>query len=171
MNFCGTLGRYDGKFLTFALHCQVLIDPLIELHESRNDKPNRKPRKPWLGVSSAEESGQIKMFPIPMDKCEEYAKFARTLVWFLPENQNRNASWEEFFEKRKGLEFDDYEFYGFFNEFYNGQDMAVVKSMISQLEAVSRGERLSDYMLLIDFLGKLESHGLWEHQNQRGGCF
>ena len=156
-----TPNRETWIFLSFALWCIVLIDPLLELAE-RDGEKRRKPRKPWIGVAPADEKGQFLMFPMPIEKRMEYDKLARTLGHFLPENVKAGST----FEHDWNLEFVQYEFYAFFKRYESK-----LPPMIEQLKKIAAGETLDDYKPLIEFLGALNGSALHEHESHRKGCF
>lgn len=151
MSFCGTIGRYDGKFLTFALECCVLNDVLLELA----DKP-KNPRR----------IDPTQLFPVSAEDRERFTKLAKNLKHFLPEEISRRSKTLKVFAR--DLEFDSYEFYEFFK---HALDVKDVKARITDLEKIGAGTPLKDYEPMIKFLSRLNSYGLSKHNSFRGGCF
>jgi len=71
MSFCGTLEHNrGGGFLTLALHCVVLYDPLLKIMDERYESKSKK-------------AGQLEMFPLDSKQRKEYAALVKTLRYFL----------------------------------------------------------------------------------------
>jgi len=171
MSFCGTVGRYDGKFLTLALECIILQKPLMDLadaqYEAKTNKKAGRKSHPTLGAPAAEENGQLKLFPLTVEQREKFTKFAENLRYFLKGPKSKKRRIDEICENRRGLEFVSYEFHVFFDGFKDKE----LKPAIRMMEKVGRGEPLDDYEPLIKFLSMLNMRALHEHDSYRGGCF
>lgn len=165
MSFCGTFGRYDAKFLTLALHCHVLQDPLMALQDAQDARKRPRKRK---GAQPETESGQMQMFPVPAETRDEFAKFARNIRFFMRETEDAGrahdaAYWREY----SALEFSGHEMYGFFRSFPDAE----LKEFAGQMDKIGGGEPLADYVPLLDFLSRLWGRAMHEHESRRGGCF
>jgi hypothetical protein len=106
MTFCGTLEHNrGGGFLTLALTCVVLYDPLLKIMDERYEKDTKK-------------AAQLEMFPLTTKQRKEYANLAKTLRYFLDVYRRekiktlpkRKDPWS-FLDETRNLEFCDYEFY------------------------------------------------------------
>jgi len=166
MTFCGTLEHNrGGGFLTLALTCVVLYDPLLKITDERYESKGKK--------------GQLEMFPLTTKQRKEYAGLAKTLRYFLDTYRReklktlpkRKDPWS-FFEETRGLEFCDYEFYDFWYGFIGGfkNDLEFEKQ-VDILDQIAQGEPLKDYEPAIKFLSKLNSVALGRHNSYRMGCF
>lgn len=144
--------RHSAKFLTLALQCRILIDPLLDIIESADQKSRK---------TAADPDGQILMFPITMERREEYTKLARTFRHFASEKVDWKATYD--------LDFVDYEFYAFFVPLI--KEFKEDWTLVEQLEAIGAGEPLREYRPLVNFLAKIEGRALSFHASQRGGCF
>jgi hypothetical protein len=174
-NFCGTIGRYDGKFLTLALHCLVLQKPIMDLADAQYEAQTglKKSRKshPTLGAPVTEETGQIRMFPLSTEQREEFTKFAKNLQYFLKDDDKANAGMWDWITATKDFEFADYDHHVFFDAIPNEK----LRPGIEMMFKVGRGEPLEDYVELVKFLSWLNGRALHEHEDRRmsesGGCF
>lgn len=158
MTFCGTLEHNrGGGFLTLALHCVVLYDPLLKIMDERY--------------------GQLELFPLTVKQRKDYASLVKTLRYFLDvyreEKLKTKPKSEPFsFERSRGLEFCDYEFFDFWYGFIGGfkNDLEFEKQ-VDILDQVAQGEPLKDYEPAIKFLSRLNSVALGRHNSYRRGCF
>jgi hypothetical protein len=167
MTFCGTLEHNrGGGFLTLALTCVVLYDPLLKIMDERYEKDTKK-------------AAQLEMFPLTTKQRKEYANLAKTLRYFLDVYRRekiktlpkRKDPWS-FLDETRNLEFCDYEFYDFWYGFIGGfkNDLEFEKQ-VDILDQIAQGEPLKDYEPAIKFLSKLNSVALGRHNSYRRGCF
>ena len=175
MSFCGTLEHNRGAgFLTLALHCIVLQDPLLAIEDARGEKnPTRKRRGDTEPVT---EAGQLQMFPISTKVREEYFSLAKTMRYFLDAYQEDEVKTKpkgsvSMFARTAGLEYCDYEFYGFWYSFIRSEKEEKFEQDIEMLEKLGEGIVPKDCMPTIKFLSKLNSTALYKHNSYRGGCF
>jgi hypothetical protein len=166
MTFCGTIEHNrGGGFLTLALHCVVLYDPLLKIMDERYEKNKKK--------------GQLEMFPLDSKQRKDYASLVKTLRYFLDTYRRerlktkakRKDPWS-FLEETRNLEYCDYEFYDFWYGFIAGfkNDLEFEKE-VDTLDQIAQGEPLKDYEPAIKFLSKLNSVALGRHNSYRRGCF
>jgi hypothetical protein len=169
MTFCGTLEHNRGAgFLTLALTCVVLYDPLLKIMDERYEKG-------WLSG----KKGQLEMFPLTTKQRKEYAGLVKTLRYFLDvyrreeikTKPKRKDPWS-FLNETRGLEFCDYEFHGFWYGFISGfKNDFEFEKQVDILDQIAQGEPLKDYEPAIKFLSKLNSVALGRHNSYRRGCF
>src|SRR5271157_3455071 len=166
MSFCGTLEHNrGGEFLTLALQCIVLYDPLLKIMDDRySEKKSKK--------------GQLEMFPLTTKQRKEYTNLVKTLRYFLdvyredeiktkPKSKAANM-----FTRTKDLEFCDYEFYAFWYSFIRGfKSDTEFEKQVDLLDKIGQGVPMDDYEPAIKFLSKLNSVALGRHNSYRGGCF
>jgi hypothetical protein len=166
MTFCGTLEHNRGAgFLTLALQCVVLYDPLLKIMDERYE--------------SKSEKGQLEMFPLTTKQRKEYASLVKTLRYFLGTYRRERLKtlpkkkdpWA-FLDETHNLEYCDYEFYDFWYGFISGfkNDLEFEKQ-VDILDQIAQGESLKDYEPAIKFLSKLNSVALGRHNSYRRGCF
>lgn len=170
MTFCGTLEHNRGAgFLTLALHCIALYDPLLKIMDERYEKGRGKDKK---------KVGQLEMFPLTTDQREDYAGFVRTLRYFLDTYRREKLKTKpkrepfSFLDETRYLDYCDYEFYDFWYGFIGGfkNDLEFEKQ-VDILDQIAQGEPLKDYEPAIKFLSKLNSVALGRHNSYRRGCF
>jgi len=166
MTFCGTLEHNRGAgFLTLALHCVVLYDPLLKVMDDRYEAKKKK--------------GQLELFALTDKQRKEYSKLVKVLRYFLDsyrreeiKTKPKNKDPWKFLEQTRGLEYCDYEFYGFWYGFIGGfKDDFEFEKEVDTLDQIAQGEPLKDYEPAIKFLSKLNSVALGRHNSYRRGCF
>ena len=166
MTFCGTLEHNrGGGFLTLALHCIVLYDPLLKIMDDRYEAKDKK--------------GQLELFELTDKQRKDYTKLVRVLRYFLDSYRReeiktkpkRKDPWS-FLDETRDLDYCDYEFYGFWYGFISSfKDDFEFEKEVDILDQIAQGEQLKDYEPAIKFLSRLNSVALGRHNSYRRGCF
>lgn len=99
---------------------------------------------------------------VPEDRLQDFAKLAKNLEYYLPENIERRQP----FSSRHDLEYEGYDWLIFFKNL-----RLDTKPAIKMMQSVAAGRRLKDPMPLIEFLSSLNSIALSQHHQHSGGCF
>ena len=135
--------RHDFPWLTLALHCCALNHVLMNIADSEQ---------------------QMKMFPLTIEQRNNLGELAKTLE-LTKDNQGRvdRADWS--------LPFLKYEMFSFTQNHLKKDKNLELEPRIQDMYALSRGESLANYKPLIQFIYQMNGWALWEHENQRGGCF
>lgn len=182
MSFCGTIEhRRSNEFLTLALHCIVLYDPLLAIEDARYEgkrgkkRTSRKRRGEQQPVT---ETGQLQMFPLTNEQREEYASFAKTLQYFLDSyredvTKTKPKTGEKMWGaggRLDGLDYCDYEFYDFWYGMIK-RDEAKFEEQTKALAALGEGVLPGDCKPTIDFLSSVNGWALHRHEDARRGCF
>jgi hypothetical protein len=178
MTFCGTIGRYDGKFLSLAMTCILLNDPLLEMEDARYISKKKKDKRRGEQMAVTPE-GQYQMFPLTTKQRDEFEKFGKTLRYFLevfredeikikPKTERKLYGLDGWLAK---LDWCDYEFYGFWFNIIRRYGHEKFEEYVDMVDKVGQGVPMDDYHPLIKFFSGLNSWALHEHESYRGGCF
>lgn len=182
MSFCGTLEHNRGvKFLTLALHCIVLNDPLLAIEDARyegREGKKRTGRKRRGEQQPVTETGQLQMFPLTTEQRAEYASLAKTMRYFLDSyredvTKTKPKTSDKMFGaggRLDGLEYCDYEFYDFWYGMIR-RDEAKFEEQAEALAKLGEGVVPGDCHATIDFLSSMNGWALSKHESFRGGCF
>ncbi len=166
MSFCSTLEHNRGAgFLTLALHCIALYDPLMKIMDERYEKKAKK--------------GQLEMFALTTTQRKDFAGLVKTLRYFLDTYRREEIKTKpkrkepfSFLGETRGLEYCDYEFYSFWYGFIRSfKDDFAFEKQVDILDKIAQGEPMKDYEPAIKFLSKLNSVALGRHNSYRRGCF
>jgi len=165
MTFCGTFrNREEAGFLTLALHCIALYDPLLKIEDGRYEKEKR---------------GQLELFPLTTNQRKDFAKFVKTLRYFLDVYRRETIKTKpklkdpwSFIDKTRGLDYCDYVFYDFWFSFIRSfKNDFEFEQRVNMLDSIAQGVRLGTYESTIKFLSKLNSIALYRHHSYSRGCF
>lgn len=168
MGFCGTLEHNRGAgFLTLALHCIALYDPLLRFEDSKFE---------------LKKEGQLELFSLTVKQREDYAKFVKTLSYFLDtyrreeiKTKSKRDNPLSYSEETQGLDYCDYEFYDFWYAFIRSfKDDFEFEKQVNTLDQIAHGEPLKTYEPSIQFLSTLNSRALSRHSHSsfhRRRCF
>lgn len=167
MSFCGTLEHNrDAGFLTLAIHCIALYDPLITIMDSQYEGKKKKE--------------QLELFPLSVEQRKDFAKLVKTLRYFLEAYRQDEIETKPKDKKNlwglngkcQGLDYCDYEFYAFWYNFIRGfKDDFEFEKQVDLLDNIAQGTPLKSYEPSIKFLSKLNSVALGQHNSNRRGCF
>ncbi len=162
MTFCGTLEHNRGAgFLTLAIHCIALYDPLMKIEDERGEA----------------KDGQMEMFSLTTKQRKDYGKFAATLHYFLNIYRQEELKTQpkgdpfSFFERTRGLDYCEYEFYNFWYGIIRRSGDDEFEKQVALLDQIAEGTPLADYEPTIKFLSTINSVALGQHRSYRGGCF
>jgi hypothetical protein len=180
MSFCGTIEHNRGaRFLTLALHCIVLNDPLLAIEDARYEgREGRKRTSRKRRSEPVTEAGQLQMFPLTTEQRAEYAKLAKTMRYFLDSyredvTKTKPKTGQRMFGeggRLDGLEYCDYEFYDFWYGMIK-RDEAKFEEQAEALAKLGEGVVPDDCKPTIDFLSSVNGWALHRHEDSRGGCF